>query len=93
MTLTKADIVKSVGEQNGFSKKKSTEVVETVLELIKDKLASGEDVLISTFGKFCVKEKKLRRGRNPSTGADLMLAPRRVVTFRVSGNLRKKING
>ena len=93
MTLTKADIVEAICQETGYSKTKSFELVETLLELIKGTLASGEDVLISRFGKFCVKNKKLRRGRNPSTGDDLMLAPRRVVTFRVSGNLRKKING
>lgn len=92
MTLTKVDIVKSVAKENGFTESKSKEVVETLLELIKGSLASGEDVMISRFGRFCINEKKLRRGRNPSTGEDLMLAPRRVVRFRCSGNLRKKIN-
>ena len=93
MALTKADIVEVIRKENGFTKTKSTEVVETVLELIKSSLASGEDVLVSGFGKFCVKEKRERRGRNPETGYDLMLPARRVVTFRCSGNLRKKING
>ena len=92
MTLTKVDIVKFVAKQNGFSESRSKEVVETLLELIKGTLASGEHVMISSFGRFSVKEKKLRRGRNPSTGDDLMLAPRRVVTFRISGKLRKKVN-
>jgi integration host factor subunit alpha len=92
MTLTKVDIVKSIAKQNGFSECRSKEVVETLLELIKGTLASGEDVMISSFGMFCVKEKKLRRGRNPSTGEDFMLAPRRVVTFRISGKLREKVN-
>jgi len=55
-------------------------------------LESGEDVLISGFGKFCVKEKRKRRGRNPATGEDMMLAPRRVVIFRCSGKLRDRIN-
>ena len=67
--------------------------METFIEIIKSTLASGEDVLISNFGKFCVKEKKERRGRNPATGDDLMLAPRKVVTFRCSGKLRDRING
>ena len=93
MALTKADIVESIARQNGFSKRKSTEVVETVLELIKGTLASGEDVLISNFGKFCVKDKRERKGRNPETGDDMMLRARRVVTFNCSGTLRKKING
>jgi len=92
MTLTKSHLVDAIAEQNGFTKKKSTETVETILELIKSELASGEDVLISGFGKFCVKDKRERRGRNPATGEDMMLPPRRVVTFRCSGKLRNKVN-
>ncbi len=60
---------------------------------MKQTLASGDDVLISGFGKFCVKEKSERKGRNPSTGGDMMLAPRKVVTFRCSGKLRDRVNG
>ena len=67
-------------------------MIETLLELIKFTLASGEDVLISGFGKFCVNEKRQRKGRNPATGEDMMLAARRVVTFKCSGQLKKKIN-
>jgi integration host factor subunit alpha len=93
MSLTKADIIKAISEANGFPKNKSIETVETLLEIIKRTLVSGEDVLVSGFGKFCVKEKRERRGRNPATGNDLMLAPRRVVTFKCSGKLREKING
>ena len=92
MTLTKAHIVEAIAEQNGFPKNKSSEIVEILLERIKKSLESGEDVLISGFGKFCVKEKKERRGRNPATGEDMMMAPRRVVTFRCSRNLKSKIN-
>jgi len=93
MTLTKADIVREVEETNGFTKKKSVETVEILLEIIKGTLASGEDVLVSGFGKFQVREKRERRGRNPATGDSMMLRPRRVVTFRCSGSLRDKING
>jgi len=71
----------------------NVETVETLLELIKRSLESGEDVLVSGFGKFCVKEKRERRGRNPSTGEDMMLEPRRVVTFNCSHKLRDRING
>ena len=92
MTLTKADIVKAVEKEIGFTKKKSVEIVENLLEIIKGTLASGEDVLASGFGKFCVREKSERKGRNPATGDDLMLRPRRVVTFKCSGKLRNKIN-
>ena len=93
MTLTKFHLINAIAEQNGFSKKKSTETVETILELIKSELASGEDVLVSGFGKLCVKEKRERKGRNPATGEDMILAPRRVVTFKCSGKLREKVNG
>jgi integration host factor subunit alpha len=67
-------------------------LVETLLDLIKSRLSSGEDVLVSGFGKFCVKAKRERRGRNPATGEDMMLDARRVVTFKCSGQLRDKIN-
>ena len=92
MALTKVQIVESIHNQTGFSKNRSLQIVETLLEIIKSTLASGEDVLISNFGKFCVKEKRERKGRNPATGDDLMLEPRTVVTFRCSGKLRDRIN-
>ena len=91
MALTKNDIVASVHEL-GFTKKKSVEIIETLLEIMKNTLEKNEDVLISGFGKFCVKQKKQRRGRNPATGADLILKERKVVTFKCSGKLRDKIN-
>jgi integration host factor subunit alpha len=92
MTLTKAMIVDAIHEQIGYPKNKSAEMLETLLELIKGNLENGEDVLISGFGKFCVKEKNERRGRNPATGHDMTLDKRRVVTFRCSHLLRDKIN-
>ena len=92
MALTKSDIVAAVHEL-GFTKKKSVDIIETLLEIIKGSLEKNEDVLISGFGKFCVKEKNQRRGRNPATGDDLLLRERKVVTFKCSGKLRKKING
>ena len=91
-TLTKARIVQSVVDTNGHTHQKAFETVEIMLELIKSTLESGEDVLISNFGKFCVKKKRERRGRNPSTGEALMLAPRKRVTFRSSRKLRDRIN-
>ncbi len=93
MALTKADIVESIKDQFGFTKNQSVETVETLLEIMKKTLESGEDILVSGFGRFCVKEKAERRGRNPTTGDDMMLAPRRVVTFKCSGKLRAKVNG
>ena len=92
-TLTKARIVEAVVETNGYTQKKAFETVEILLELIKRSLESGDDVLISGFGKFCVKQKAKRRGRNPATGTDMMLPPRKRVTFRWSGKLRVEVNG
>ena len=92
MTLTKAQIIDAIPEELSVSRKKSVEVVETLLEIIKRQMENGEDVLISGFGKFCIKDKKSRRGRNPATGSDMMLAQRRVVVFRCSKLLRDKIN-
>ena len=93
MTLIKNDIIDKVREGLGFSRKQSIELVERLIELIKRSLESGDGVLVSGFGKFCVKEKKERKGRNPATGEDAILPARRVVVFKCSGKLREKING
>jgi len=93
MALTKINIVEAVHDELDLPKRRCVEIVETLLEIMKRTMENGDDVLISGFGKFCVKEKKARRGRNPATGEDLMLEPRRVVTFKCSGKLREKING
>ncbi|MDL1967819.1 MAG: integration host factor subunit alpha [Deltaproteobacteria bacterium] len=92
MALTKANIVETICVKNGFSKKQSIETLETLMEIIKQTLESSEDVLVSGFGKFCVRHKKERKGRNPATGEDMMLAPRKVVTFRCSSKLKNKLN-
>ncbi len=91
MALTKNDIVSRIHEL-GFTKKKSIDIVESLLEIIKSTLEEDDDVLISGFGKFCIKNKNKRRGRNPATGDDLILRERKVVTFKCSGKLRNKIN-
>jgi integration host factor subunit alpha len=93
MTLTKIQIVESIQNQTGFPKNKSAEIAETLLEIVKRTLASGDNVLVSGFGKFSVMKKKERKGRNPATGEDMMLEPRKVVTFKCSGKLRNRING
>ena len=93
MTLIKAQLVDSIRKQAGLPKTKSSQVVDSLLEIIKKTLEKGEDVLISGFGKFCVKDKRKRKGRNPQPGNDLMLDERRVVTFKCSGRLRDKVNG
>ena len=93
MTLTKDHLVNSLYNNLDIPKSKSASIIETLLQKIKKTLENKEDVLISGFGKFCVKEKKDRRGRNPSTGEDLTLEARRVVVFKCSGVLREKVNG
>jgi integration host factor subunit alpha len=93
MTLTKARIAKIIHNRLGFINPRSSQLVESLVETIKGSLENGDDILITGFGKFCVKEKSKRRGRNPQTGEDLMLDARRVVTFRCSEVLRDKING
>jgi len=93
MTLTKSQIIDKIRTSTNSSINESSKTVETLLEIIKQTLESGEDVMISGFGKFCVKEKSERRGRNPSTGEDMMLTPRKVVTFKYSGKLRDRVNG
>mmetsp|Transcript_3101 Transcript_3101/g.1819 ORF Transcript_3101/g.1819 Transcript_3101/m.1819 type:complete len:95 (+) Transcript_3101:6286-6570(+) len=91
MTLTKRDLVNEIYEL-GYSQKRAVELVEILLEIIKNSLEQGNYVLISGFGKFCVKHKKERKGRNPSTGNNLILRKRKVVTFICSGILRNRIN-
>jgi integration host factor subunit alpha len=93
MTLTKDHLVNSLYNNLDVPKSKSTSIIETLLGTIKNTLENKEDVLISGFGKFCVKDKKDRRGRNPATGEDLTLEARRVVIFKCSGVLREKVNG
>jgi len=93
MSLTKEDLVDSIRNQLDLPKGRSVEVIESLMEIMKKTLGSGEDVLISRFGKFCVKEKRERRGRNPQTGEDLILRARRGVIFQSSHGLKAKING
>ena len=92
MTLTKADIAKKIADDCGFMKGEATEIVEKLLEIIKGRLIDGEDVMISGFGKWTVKAKHSRRGRNPQTGEELILDARRVVTWKYSPVLKKAVN-
>lgn len=92
MTLTKADITQYLTRELDYPQKRSVRLVENLLEIIKQALESGEDVLVSGFGKFCVKEKSEQKGRNPANGEDLILRARKVVTFKCSGKLRNRIN-
>ena len=93
MTLTKARIAKTIHDRLHFTNDRSAQLVDSLLEILKKTFEDGEDVLISGFGKFCVKKKRERRGRNPHTGEDLMLPPRKVIVFICSGVLRDKVNG
>jgi integration host factor subunit alpha len=93
MTLTKAIIAEAISKKMSYTNMESLEMVDSLLEIIKQTLESGEDVLISGFGKFSVKEKMERQGRNPQNGQPMMLAPRKVLTFKRSGKLRDRING
>jgi len=92
VTLNKSHLINAIADQNGLNRKKASETVETIFKIIKSALEFGEDVLISGFGKFCVNEKREPRGWNPATGDDMILAPRRVVTFKCSNKLRDKIH-
>ncbi len=93
MTVTKEILVNSIEEHLDLQKIKPNEVFESIMEIMKKTLENGEDVLISGFGKFCVKDKNERRGRNPATGKDKMMRARRVVVFKYSGILKDMING
>ena len=94
MTVTKADIINKVHKAHPrFNKTQAQESVETILKLIKTNLENGNDVLISGFGKFIVKDKSARKGRNPKTGESITLKARKVVTFKPSNVLRKNVAG
>ena len=93
MTLTKADVVENLMDNNGYNRTQASELLETLLELIKSTLSMGEDVMVSNFGKFKVNEKGKRRGRNPATGDAMILQQRRVVTFQCARKLREMVNG
>jgi integration host factor subunit alpha len=93
MTLTKRDIAQAISQETHRAKTQSSQLVDTLFEIIRQILESGEDALITGFGKWSVKQKQERPGRNPQTGESLMLAPRKVVTFKSSGALKGKLNG
>jgi len=92
MTLTKAEIALKVAEHCGFMRGEASEIIEKLLEIIKSKLIAGEDVMVSGFGKWSVKSKRARRGRNPQTGESIVLEPRKVVTWHYSPVLKRSCN-
>ena len=92
MPINKAEIINTIYNNLDLQKQESRIIIEALLEIIKHTLESDEDVLISGFGKFCVKDKKERKGRNPQTASDMKLRARRVVTFKCSRTLRENLN-
>ncbi len=90
--MTKIDIIQNVYDKLGFSKKDAAKIVESVFDIMKEELEKGEKIKISGFGNFVVKEKKARRGRNPQTGSEIEISPRKVLTFKSSQVLRKALN-
>ena len=93
MTMTKGDIVERISERIGFSKKEASEVVDSIFEVLKSRLAQGGKVKISGFGNFVVNEKRPRKGRNPQTGEEIVIRGRRVLSFKASPVLKKAMNG
>ena len=93
MTCTKAHIVEALFAKGLFPKTRSAQIIDTLFNLMKQSLQNGEDALISGFGKFLVKEKQRRLGRNPRTGEPMKLSPRKVATFKCSAVLRARMNG
>jgi integration host factor subunit alpha len=90
--MTKVDIVESIYEKVGFSKKEVAKIVETIFDLIKENLQNEEKIKISGFGNFIVRKKRARRGRNPQTGDDIQITPRRILTFKPSQVLKAALN-
>ncbi len=91
--MTKADIVEMVHEKTGFSKKESSEAVESILEILKERLEQGDKVKLSGFGNFVIRRKDVRKGRNPKTGEEMEISARKVLTFKPSQKLKDFING
>ncbi len=92
MSIRKGTIIKNLKEKLGLNYKQSVSIMDTILDILTSELAEGEDVMISGFGKFCIKDKPKRQGRNPATGKTIMLRPRKVVTFKYSKKLKAKVN-
>ena len=92
MILKKTQIIEAIQNEKGLTKKQAKKSVEILIELISKSLENGEDVLLTGFGKFSVKEKAERKIRHPVTGKDMMLDARKVVTFKYSRKLRAKVN-
>jgi integration host factor subunit alpha len=92
-TLTRADLAEAMNRRLGLSRSDSLDMVESILELMSDALATGENVKISGFGTFLLRDKAERVGRNPKTGIEVPITPRRVLTFRASQMLKDRVAG
>jgi len=90
--MTKADIIESIYDEVGLSKQDSAEIAETFLDIIKETLENGENIKLSGFGGFNIRDKRARRGRNPQTGEPMTITPRRVLTFKASNVFREELN-
>ncbi|MCD6533254.1 MAG: integration host factor subunit alpha [Deltaproteobacteria bacterium] len=90
--MTKTDIIDAVCEENGFSRRESAKIFETMLEIIKETLENGENVKLAGFGSFHIQHKRARRGRNPQTGEEMTISARRILSFKASNVLREQLN-
>lgn len=90
--MTKVDIIESIYEKVGFSKKEVAKIVESVFDIIKEHLQHEDKIKISGFGNFVIRRKRARRGRNPQTGDDIEISPRRILTFKPSHVLKASLN-
>lgn len=91
-TITRADVAETIYEEIGLSRKDSTDILDMILDEIVKELSNGEDVKLSSFGTFSLRSKKARSGRNPKTGVEAVISPRRVISFKPSQTMRKVIN-
>jgi integration host factor subunit alpha len=92
LSMTKADLIELVYEQIGLSKRNSADLVETFFDIIKETLEQGENLKLSGFGSFNIRDKRARRGRNPQTGEEITITPRRVLTFKSGNVFRDQLN-
>lgn len=91
-TITRADVAETIYEEIGLSRKDSNDILDMIIDEIIHELASGNDVKLSSFGTFSLRDKKARSGRNPKTGVEALISPRRVISFKPSQTMRKTIN-
>ena len=91
-TITRADVAETIYEEIGLSRKDSNDILDMIIDEIIHELSSGNDVKLSSFGTFTLRDKKARSGRNPKTGVEALISPRRVISFKPSQTMRKTIN-